>query len=157
LETTAYALTPATSRSSRPVLHPHVVPCCTDLPWGHGSEAPLTRRIASLHGLQGKGGRPMGPKSLNNYMGPLKTMLKEAAEKKLLTYDPAVFVKRLRVPKPDIHPFTPQEIVQLLGHVTAHYCAYVHVAFLTGMRPNEQIALKWGNVDYVYRKIAIRE
>jgi integrase len=84
-------------------------------------------------------------------------MLQEAAEKKLLAYDPAVFVKRLRAPKPDIHPFTPQEIVQLLDHVTAHYRAYFHVAFLTGMRPNKQIALKWGNVDYVHRKIAIRE
>jgi integrase len=157
LETNAYALTPATYRSYRTVIHTHVVPFFKDLPLGQVSDAHLKRLIAHLQGLPGKGGRAMGPKSINNYMGPLKTMLKEAAEKKLLTYDPAVFVKRLRVPKPDIDPFAPQEIVQLLGHVTPHYCTYFHVAFLTGMRPNEQIALKWRNVDDVYRKIAIRE
>ena len=84
-------------------------------------------------------------------------MLREAAEKKLLGYDPTMFMKRLRVPKPDIDPFTPQEIVQFLAHVTPHYRTYFHVAFLTGMRPNEQIALKWGNIDFVHRKIAVRE
>ncbi len=148
LEANAYALTPATYRSYRTIIPTHVVPFFKDLPLGHVSDAHLKRLIAYLQGLQGKGGRPMGP---------LKTMLKEAAEKKLLTYDPTVFVKRLRVPKPDIDPFAPQEIVQLLGHVTPHYRVYFHVAFLTGMRPSEQIALKWKHVDFMRRTIAIRE
>jgi integrase len=157
LEANAYALTPATYRSYRTVIHTHVVPFFKDVPLGHISDAHLKRLIAYLQGLQGKGGQPMGPKTINNYLGPLKTMLKEAAEKKLLTYDPTVFVKRLRVPKPDIDPFAPQEIAQLLGHLTPHYRTYFHVAFLTGMRPNEQIALKWKHVDFMGRKIAIRE
>jgi integrase len=52
---------------------------------------------------------------------------------------------------------TPQEIVQFLARVTPHYRTYFHVAFLTGMRPNEQSALKWGSIDFVHRKIAVRE
>jgi integrase len=47
--------------------------------------------------------------------------------------------------------------VQLLGHVTPHYRTYFQVAFLTGMHPNEQIALKWRSADDVYRNIAIPE
>jgi len=58
---------------------------------------------------------------------------------------------------PDIDPFTPQEILRFLARVTPHYRTYSHVAFLTGMRPNEQSALKWGNVDFVHRQIAVRE
>jgi integrase len=101
--------------------------------------------------------RPMALKSINNYLAPVKAMLQEAAEKRLLTHNPAVIVRRVRVPKPDIDPFTPEEIAQLLAHVTPHYRTYFQVAFLTGMRPNEQMALKWGNVDFVHRSIAVRQ
>jgi integrase len=108
LEANAYALIPAPYRSYRAVIHTHVVPFFKDVPLGHVGDAHLKRLIAYLRGLQGKGGQPMGPKTINNYLGPLKTMLKETAEKKLLSYDPTVFVKRLRVPKPDIDPFAPR-------------------------------------------------
>jgi len=156
LETNAYALTPATYRSSHTVIHPHGVPCFTDLPLGHVSDAPLTRLIAYLQGLQGTGGRPLGPNSLTHDIGPLNTMRKEAAENKGLTDDPTGFVKRRRVPKPAIDPVALQESAPLLGHVTPHARAYVHVACLTGMRPNAPIALTWRHVDFMRRTIAIR-
>jgi hypothetical protein len=156
LEPNAYALTPATSRSSRPVLHPHGVPCCTDLPLGHGSDAPLTRRIASLHGLQGTGGRPLGPQRLTNDRGPLHTRRKEAAKNKGLPDDPTGFVKRRRVPKPAIDPGAPQERAPLWGHVTPHARAYGHVACLTGRRPHAPSALTGRHVDCLRRTIAMR-
>jgi integrase len=84
-------------------------------------------------------------------------MLAEAAEKRVLTYDPTAFVKRLRAPKPDVDPFTPEEMARVLDAVTPHYRTYFEVAFLTGMRPNELTALKWGHVDCVHRTLAVRE
>ncbi len=45
----------------------------------------------------------------------------------------------------------------LLEHVDPHYGAYFTTAFLTGMRPNEMIALKWSNVDFEMRCITVRE
>ena len=45
----------------------------------------------------------------------------------------------------------------LLEHVERHYGAYFTTAFLTGMRPNEMIALKWSNVDFEMRCITVRE
>jgi len=83
-------------------------------------------------------------------------MRKEAAENKGLTDDPTGFVKRRRVPKPAIDPVALQESAPLLGHVTPHARAYVHVACLTGMRPNAPIALTWRHVDFMRRTIAIR-
>jgi integrase len=157
LEENAYSLTPATYRSYRTVIHSHVVPFFKELPLGEITDTHLKRFVAHLQALPGKGGRPMASKSINNYLGPVKGMLRQAAEKKLLTYDPTLFVKRLRVPKPDIDPFTPEEIAQFLAHVTPRYRTYFHVAFLTGMRPNEQLALKWANIDFVHRKIGVRE
>jgi integrase len=142
LDANAYALTPATYSSYRTMIHTHLVPFFQGVPLGQVSDGHLKRFIAHLQALPGKRGRPMAPKSINNSLAPVKAMLKEAAEKRLLTHNPAVFVKRLRVPKSDIDPFTPEEIVQFLAHVTPHYRTYFHVAFMTGMRPNEQIALK---------------
>jgi integrase len=84
-------------------------------------------------------------------------MLREAAAKQLLNDDPTVFIKCLRVPKLDINPFTPQQMAPFLPSVTPHYRTYFYVASLTGTRPNEQIAFKWGNMDFVHRKIAVRE
>jgi integrase len=45
----------------------------------------------------------------------------------------------------------------LLDHVDPHYRAYFTTAFLTGIRPNEMIALKWANVDFEMRCITVRE
>jgi len=157
LEENAYSLTPATYRSYRTVIHTHVVPFFKELSLGEITDTHLKRFVVHLQALPGKGGRPMASKSINNYLGPVKGMLRHAAEKKLLPYDPTVFVKRLRVPKPDVDPFTPEEMTRLLDCVTPHYRTYFEVAFLTGMRPNELTALKWGHVDFVHRTIAVRE
>jgi integrase len=157
LDTNKYALTAATYRSYRTIIHTHVVPFFTHVPLGQVGDGHLKRFIAHLQALPGKGGRPMAPKSVNNYLAPVKQMLAEATEKRVITYNPTVFVKRLRVPKPDVDPFTPQEMAVLLDHVTPHYRTYFQVAFLTGMRPNELTALKWGHVDFVHRTSAVRE
>jgi integrase len=157
LEANAYALTPATYRSYRTIIHAHVVPFFAGVPLGQVGDGHLKRFIAHLQALPGKGGRPMAPKSVNNYLAPVKQMLAEAAEKRVITSDPTVFVKRLRVPRPDVDPFTPEEMAVFLDQVTPHYRTYFQVAFLTGMRPNELTALKWGHVDFVHRTIAVRE
>lgn len=44
-----------------------------------------------------------------------------------------------------------------LSSVDPHYEAYFTTTFLTGVRPNEILALKWHNVDFVMRSITIRE
>jgi integrase len=77
----------------------------------------------------------MAPKSINNYVSPMKAMLKAAVQKQLLASDPTAYIRRLRVPRPDVDPFSPEEIAQFLTMVTPHYRTYFHLAFLTGMRP----------------------
>jgi integrase len=84
----------------------------------------------------------MGPKSINTYVSSMKAMLKEAGHKQRLASDPTAFIRRLRVPRPDVDPCSPGDIAQFLTMVTPHYRTYFHLAFLTGMRPHEQITLK---------------
>ena len=49
------------------------------------------------------------------------------------------------------------EMKAFLEHVDPHYVPYFSTAFLTGMRPNEMLALKWLHVDFDMRCITIRE
>ena len=70
---------------------------------------------------------------------------------------PSENIRRLKEKKPFTDPFSFQEMKLLLEHVDPHYGAYFTTAFLTGMRPNEMIALKWSNVDFEMRCITVRE
>jgi integrase len=66
LDANAYALTPATYRSYRTIIHTHLVPFFQGVPLGQVSDGHLKRFIAHLQALPGKRGRPMAPKSINN-------------------------------------------------------------------------------------------
>ncbi|AVS88058.1 hypothetical protein C8238_07210 [Paracidovorax avenae] len=55
-----------------------------------------------------------------------------------------------QAPPPD--PLSPGEMVQVLAHMHKHFdpraWAYFAFAFFTGMRPEELIELRWGDVDW---------
>ena len=61
------------------------------------------------------------------------------------------------MPTPAIDPVAPQESAPLVGQVTPHARAYVHVACPTGRRPHAPIALTWRHVAFMRRTIAMRE
>ena len=96
-------------------------------------------------------------KRKNNILVPLKCLFNDASRREEIDESPAENVRRLKEIKPYIDPFSFPEMNLLLDHVHPRYRAYFTTAFLTGMRPNELIALKWTNVDFEMRCITIRE
>ena len=67
--------------------------------------------------------------------------------KKGATLDPFA---RLRLPKAQkkrIYPFNFDEWQTLMKHITPWYRPYFEFAVQTGLRPSEQVALKWGDID----------
>ena len=49
------------------------------------------------------------------------------------------------------------EVTAFLAAVNPHYRTFFVVAFFTGLRLGEQVALKWKNVDWERKKISIVE
>ena len=96
-------------------------------------------------------------KRKNNIMVPLKCLFNDAGRREEIDEPPTENIRRLKEIKPFIDPFSFREMKLLLEHVDPHYGAYFTTAFLTGMRPNEMIALKWSNVDFEMRCITVRE
>ncbi|MPM56044.1 putative defective protein IntQ [bioreactor metagenome] len=66
--------------------------------------------------------------------------------------DPMEGIENSKHQKPQPDPLSFTEMKQILSHMHEHFdprmAAYFEVAFFTGMRPEELIALRWGDVDW---------
>lgn len=112
---------------------------------------------AALAKEPGRGDKPgLSPKRINEIMGTLRQILAEAADRYDFT-SPAQNIKRLRVRKTDVQPFSLDQVQILLSTVRADFKDYLQVRFLTGMRTGEINGLKWKYVDFEHRLILVRE
>jgi len=112
---------------------------------------------AALAKEPGRGARAgLSAKRINEIMGTLKQLLEEAADRLEFT-SPVTNVKRLRVRKTDVQPFSLAEMQTILATVRPDYRDYLQVRFLTGMRTGEVNGLKWKYIDFDSRLILVRE
>jgi integrase len=111
---------------------------------------------ASLAEGPGRGDKPLSAKRINEVVGILCQILAEAAERFDFT-SPGANVKRLRVRRTDVDPFSLTEVQSILATVRADYKNYFVVRFFTGMRTGEIHGLKWKYVDFERRLILVRE
>ncbi|WP_111745667.1 tyrosine-type recombinase/integrase [Salinisphaera orenii] len=109
-----------------------------------------------LASLPGRGGDRMSASAINHVLSSLNQIMADAAERYDVT-NPCDGVKRLRVPKTEVHPFSMEEVRLILDHVRPDFHDYYTVRFFTGMRTAEIHGLKWKHVDFERREILIRE
>jgi integrase len=90
-------------------------------------------------------------KLLNNYLIPLRGVF-HIAGRDLKIEDPMEGIENGKHQAPPPDPLTPKEAESILADIRKHYhasvWAYFEFAFLTGMRPEELIALRWADVDW---------
>jgi integrase len=94
------------------------------------------------------------PKTLNNYLGTVKKMLNDAVRWGYLTFNPASRVPMIKVVKPQVTTFLPDEVTRLLAYTKGgHPNEYELVMFAlnTGCRLGECVALEWTKVDFSTR------
>ena len=95
------------------------------------------------------------PKSVNNQLCVLRTLLRTAVEWKLIETAPVI--KPLRVPKPDVRFLTLEETRRLVRACHPDWRAMVVVALNTGLRLGELLALRWKHVDLVLGQLVVCE
>ncbi len=101
-------------------------------------------------------GKTLSNARINKIMGFARQILNEAADR----FDfapPYRGIKSLRSRKPDIHPFSLDEVNLILERVRPDYRHYLAVRFYTGMRSGEVNGLRWHNVDFANDLIMVRE
>lgn len=112
---------------------------------------------AELAKVPGRGtNEGLSPKRINEIVGVLCQIVDEAADRLQFTA-PTNGIKRLRVRKSDVNPFSLPEVQTIIATVRADFRDYFTVRFFTGMRTGEVHGLKWKYVDFERGLILVRE
>lgn len=134
----------------------HLLPYFGDKPLSQITKADVLTFRASLAHLPGRGGRKMSAARINKIMCFVRQMLNEASERFLIA--PAFRgIKPLKSRRPDVQPFSLEEVERIRWAIRADYRHYVTVRFFTGMRTGEINGLKWKYIDFERGLILVRE
>lgn len=107
------------------------------------------------------GGHPWAsPKSANNYLIALRGIFAFEYSGRRAADNPMVGIENLTVVKKLPDPLTAEERDRILTGMAEKYdkrvVAYFTFAFYTGMRPEEIIALRWGDVDFAHKTVRVQ-
>lgn len=99
----------------------------------------------------------VGSKSKRHYMGVLNGILQEALYDEAIQKNPMKHVKLPKYYRPIIRPFNSDEARQIMNHsYDNNFKFYIAIAFYTGMRSGEIIALKKEDIDKKNKTIHVR-
>ena len=141
----------------RDMIRSHLLPRFGEKRVGQVTRAELLEFRAELAKRRGKQpGTTISPKTVNEVMGVLSNIFDEAADRYEFV-SPAQRIKRLKVPRKDIQPFSLDQAIRIIDTARADYRHYFVTRFFTGMRSGEVHGLKWNFVDFDRRQILVRE
>jgi len=142
--------------SIRHILDKRIIPKFGEVDIAQITKADLMKFRADLSLLRKKSGDLLSPTHVNRHMKILRMILNEAGDRyEFLT--PFRNIKPLKINKPDIEPFTFDEVNLILKTVRPDFRAYYATRFFTGMRTGEIHGLKWRFVDFEKKQILVRE
>jgi integrase len=134
-----------------------IIPHFRDTVVGSITKTDILAFRAALAKEPGRGNKAsLSAKRINEIMGTLSQILADAADRFEFT-SPMTNVKRLRVKKVDVEPFSLNQVQTMIATVRPDYRNYFVVRFFTGMRTGEVHGLKWKYVDFERRQILVRE
>lgn len=98
-------------------------------------------------------------KNRNNHLTALRGPFRLAIGDEVIRKDPTSNIQNLTYDPPGPDPFTLTEIDKILADMHKHYkeqiANFFEVALFTGMRPEEQIALRWPDMDWNMEMVRI--
>lgn len=90
------------------------------------------------------------PKYCNECLQVLRMIFKAAIDEDLIQKNPALKVKKIKVPKYKVEAFTDEEVKKILTvaqELFPQYYAPIWMAFHTGLRAGELWSLQWNDID----------
>lgn len=96
------------------------------------------------------------PKTVSEKLTIIRSIFRYAFEDEVINRNPVDSIRLPKRGKPDIEPFTVKEVGLLINGAEGWYRNYLALAFYSGMRIGEMLALKWSDIDMNNRKIYVR-
>ena len=137
------------ARDYTSILKTHLLPYFGELTFSEFRPVLMKKFLAHLHAKTTSKGTPLSAKRIHNSMIPLRVIVKDACGEYGWNDLPDPF-SGLKLPKARrirIYPFTLAEWAVLMEFIPPWYRPYFQLAVQTGLRPSEQVALKWGAID----------
>jgi integrase len=139
------------------ILNRHLLPYFGDLPFSEFRTVLMKKFLAYLQSRKNKNGKPLSAKRIHNVLIPLRVTVRDAIDEHGWTHFPNPFsgLKLPKVRRLRIHPFGFEEWATLMKFILPWYRPYFQFSVQTGLRPSEQVALKWSAVDREYIHIEL--
>jgi integrase len=96
-------------------------------------------------------------KTINDIRSILYQIFKEAFFDDVINANPVEKTRRSKVLQKEPEPFNETEMNKILSELEEPYRLYFQLAFYTGMRTGELLALRWEDVDLENKKIYVRK
>lgn len=96
-------------------------------------------------------------KRIINILVPMRCVFKLALKAGYIDKNPMDLLDPIEPEKPDINPFSFEEVQFLLEHMDPHYEPFFTEEFFTGLRFSEASAVKWPRIDSNLGVIKVRE
>ena len=138
LQTKQRDVTPAVLHGYRKTIRHHLKPTFGNMALGEVTPSAVKVWI---------GGLSVTNKTVNNILVPLRGAFAMAFGDQLIDHDPMARVAGLTIEQDEPDPFTPDEMIQILDQVDGQVRNFYQVAFWTGLRTSELIALEWGDIE----------
>ena len=121
------------------------------------SKVGMKKFVAKLKSKKNPYGQPLSAKTIQNIMIPLRIIVRDAIDEYDWTDlpDPFLRLKLPKVRKIRIFPFSFEEWEMVMEIMLPWYIPYFELAVQTGLRPSEQVALKWKAIDDEYIHIEL--
>ncbi len=141
---------------TRVTLNKHILPWFKGKQLDEVSKTDILAFRAHLTDMPGKGGQKLSASRVNHILIPLRMILVEASDR-FNFKNPWINIKRLKEKRPEVNPFSLQEVQAILKRVRSDFKTYYLVRFFTGLRSSEVDGLQWKYVDFDRRQILVRE
>lgn len=136
-------------RDYQSALKAHLLPQFAQMPLSGFNKVQMKKFIALMKSKTNAQGKPLSGRRIQNVMIPLRIIVRDAIDEYgwVDFADPFANLKVPKAHKPRVYPFSFDEWQTLMKHVCDWYRPYFEFAVQTGLRPSEQVALKWSAID----------
>lgn len=140
------------ARDYEKIVNYYILPYFETMPFSEFKTITMKKFLAHIRGLKNRFDQPLAPSTINNIFIPLRAITEDAfSEYGFILPDPFLDLKTPKRKKPKVNPLNMDEWSVMMSHTNPWYIPYFEFAVSTGLRPSEQVALKWSAVhaDYI--------
>jgi integrase len=120
----------------------------------------LERTYQHLLSVPAGRGKPLSPQSVRHCHALLQNVLGDAVRHKLIETNPAAAAKPPKGQAVKVAVPSPEQVGALLDDIAQHNLDLLDLAILfvgTGLRRSEALGLRWKDLDWVARRIVVRQ